>query len=88
MKKILTLLTLCFMFIGCRVGNKSETINTSNQNSDLVLIESVRTTYGSGLSEVRTFCDTKEHVRYIAVGRGGITVMIDSVGKPSKCLED
>lgn len=74
MKKVLIVLILLLMLIGC--GESSERLNISNKTTDkrLVTIEST--------SEYAIEIDKKTRVMYVHYYRGGAVIMVDENGKP------
>jgi uncharacterized protein YcfL len=74
MKKILIVLILLLMLIGC--GESSGRSNISNKTTDerLVIVEST--------SDYAIAVDKKTKVMYTHFYRGGATVMIDENGNP------
>lgn len=74
MKKVLIVLILLLMLIGC--GESSERSNINNKTTDerLVTIEST--------SEYAIEVDKKTRVMYVHYYRGGAVIMVDENGKP------
>ena len=83
MKKFLAIILLimvcCFMFIGC--SRKNEVIKTTELDSRFKIIKDTNDEYGY----FNIIVDTETGVMYLFRGagyRGGLTVMVDTDGKP------
>lgn len=74
MKKILIVLMLLLMLIGC--GESPGKSNISNKTTDerLVIVEST--------SDYAIVVDKKTKVMYVHYYRGGAVIMVDENGKP------
>ena len=74
MKKILIVLMLLLMLIGCGESSGRSNVSNKTTNERLVTIEST--------SEYAIEVDKKTKVMYVHYYRGGAVIMVDENGKP------